>query len=260
MQGYVQLQTNLGNIMLELDCDIAPRTCTNFLGLVSDGKYDGVMFHRSIKKFMIQCGSKKKDSYFGGAFKDEFDDRLSHGERGVLAMANAGSHTNRDQFYITFGSASHLDRKHSVFGRVIDGFDVLDTMESIPTDKTDRPIHDIKILNAEIAIDPSEEAVEAEQNREQAKEDELKSAKTARIASALGTNAANDGNNVSNLSENKSTETLGGISSSIGRYLPNTAFGKLDGKSTNATQAITKPQSESKQSKAKSKFGDFSSW
>ena len=116
-KGYVQLQTNIGNIMLELDCDIAPRTTTNFLGLVKEGKYNGVKFHRKIKKFMIQCGSKKKDSYFGGTFKDEFDDRLKHSERGILAMANAGAHTNKDQFYITFQSASHLDKKHSVFGR-----------------------------------------------------------------------------------------------------------------------------------------------
>ena len=116
-KGYVQLQTNIGNIMLELDCDIAPRTTTNFLGLVKEGKYNGVKFHRKIKKFMTQCGSKKKDSYFGGTFKDEFDDRLKHSERGILAMANAGAHTNKDQFYITFQSASHLDKKHSVFGR-----------------------------------------------------------------------------------------------------------------------------------------------
>ena len=67
-KGYVQLQTNIGNIMLELDCDIAPRTTTKFLGLVKEGKYNGVKFHRKIKKFMIQCGSKKKDSYFGGTF------------------------------------------------------------------------------------------------------------------------------------------------------------------------------------------------
>ena len=73
--------------MLELDCDIAPRTTTKFLGLVKEGKYNGVKFHRKIKKFMVQCGSKKKDLYFGGTFKDEFDDRLKHSERGIIAMA-----------------------------------------------------------------------------------------------------------------------------------------------------------------------------
>ena len=254
--------------MLEIDCDLVPQTCSNFLGLVSEGKYDGVKFHRCIKKFMIQCGSKKKDSYFGGSFKDEFDDRLTHNGRGIVAMANAGAHTNKDQFYITFGGASHLDRKHSVFGRVIDGFDVIDTMESIPTDKSDHPIHDIKIMNAEIAIDPSEEAVDDEIRRERAKEEAQTSAKNARVASALGTNRS-EAHAVKNIDTDESkpmtpSDDACRIKQSvIGRYLPNATFGTLHDDST-----IKKKDSfhstvisvSNQKKKAKSSFGDFSSW
>ena len=99
-------------------------------------------------------------------------------------MANAGAHTNKDQFYITFQSASHLDKKHSVFGRLIDGFDVLNTMEAIPTDNNDKPVHDIKIIQAEIAIDPSDEAVSRENNRKEEKEKKATKEKAARVASA----------------------------------------------------------------------------
>ena len=258
--------------MLELDCDITPRTCTNFLGLVTDGKYDGAKFHRSIKKFMIQCGSKKKDSFFGGPFKDEFDDRLTHNERGVIAMANAGANTNRDQFYITFGNASHLDRKHTVFGRLIDGFDVLDTIESIPTDKKDRPFHEVKILNAEVAIDPSEEAVKAQLEIKTKKEEKKQLAKIARVASALGTGKSNESSSQSKASTSEDSTPLTEKEDrkrSIGRYLPMAAFGELEGKQSKQTvinpgqlSAITE-KSEVKQSTKKAgnmKFGDFSSW
>lgn len=103
-KGYVRMITSLGDLLLELHCDIAPRTCTNFLGLCQAQKYDNTTFHRSIPNFMIQGGSDKsgKDaSLWGTAFVDEFDDRLKHNTAGVLSSANAGPNTNKRQFFVS---------------------------------------------------------------------------------------------------------------------------------------------------------------
>ena len=173
-KGYIHMITNLGRLDIELHCDIAPRTTTNFLGLAKAGKYDGSIFHRSIKDFMIQGGKpkniKKKndmESLWGkDAFPDEFDDRLTHSGRGILSMANSGPNTNKCQFFITFKSCHHLDRKHSVFGRVIKGHDVLSSMESIPTEKkTDKPLQQIHIVSIDILSNPALEAEESEHMR-----------------------------------------------------------------------------------------------
>jgi cyclophilin family peptidyl-prolyl cis-trans isomerase len=99
---------------------------------------------------MIQGGKAKDgdddESLWGGAFTDEFDDRLKHIGVGVLSMANSGTNTNRQQFFMTFKSCNHLDRKHSIFGNVIDGTDLLTTMEKVPADKKERPIEPIRII------------------------------------------------------------------------------------------------------------------
>ena len=104
-KGFVRLTTTKGIVDLEVHADIVPRAATNFLGLVEAGKYDGSVFHRSIKNFMIQGGkpadkTEKEESLWGGAFSDEFDDRLSHSGPGILSMANAGAGTNKRQFFL----------------------------------------------------------------------------------------------------------------------------------------------------------------
>ena len=129
-KGFVRLTTTKGVVDLEVHADIVPRTAANFLGLVEAGKYDGSVFHRSIKNFMIQGGkpadrAEKEESLWGPAFEDEFDDRLSHSGPGILSMANAGAGTNKRQFFLTYKSCAHLDRKHSVFGKIVKGLDVL---------------------------------------------------------------------------------------------------------------------------------------
>jgi peptidyl-prolyl cis-trans isomerase-like protein 2 len=168
-KGYATLHTNLGDIGLELHCDMAPCTCTNFLGLATLGKYNGTSFHRLIPKFMVQGGKAPKDepdeSLWGGPFQDEFDDRLKHDSEGILSMANAGQKTNKRQFFITLAPAPHLDRKHSVFGRVIQGMDILREISQIKTDKKDRPIHDIVIKTIAILENPAVEAEEMERAR-----------------------------------------------------------------------------------------------
>ena len=165
-KGYAQLQTSHGNLNIELHCDIAPRAAENFLGLCAKQYYDGLTFHRVIRNFMAQGGDPSGDgtggdSLWGGTFEDEFDSRLTHSERGVLAMANSGPDTNRSQFYITFKSCQHLDNKHTVFGRVVGGADVLRRIELEETDKTDRPKHEVKIISATVFVSPIDESDEA---------------------------------------------------------------------------------------------------
>ncbi|KAG2482009.1 hypothetical protein HYH03_019033 [Edaphochlamys debaryana] len=172
-KGYVRLHTNLGDLNVEVDCDLAPRTAENFLALCSMGYYTGTTFHRSIKNFMIQGGDptgtgKGGESIYGPTFKDELDSRLVHAGRGVLSMANSGPNTNGSQFFITYKSCRHLDFKHSVFGRVVGGLEVLAAMEKTPVDPDDRPTSPITITGATVFTNPFFELEEEEAKKEAA--------------------------------------------------------------------------------------------
>ncbi|CAI5964701.1 unnamed protein product [Closterium sp. NIES-65] len=147
-KGYCRVHTSAGDLNVELHCDIVPRTCENFLTLAERGYYNGTIFHRCIRNFMIQGGDptgtgKGGQSAWGKAFQDEFDSRLGHSERGVLSMANSGPHSNGSQFFVLFKSAPHLNYKHSVFGRVVGGLDTLAAMERSAVDDKDRPLHSV---------------------------------------------------------------------------------------------------------------------
>lgn len=151
----VILSTNLGDITLELYPEHAPKAVENFVGLAKQGYYDGIIFHRVIKDFMIQwgdptgTGSGGKSLWFK-AFEDEFTDKLTH-TRGMLSMANAGRNTNGSQFFIvTSQDASFLDRKHTLFGKVIEGMEVVDAIEASETDRNDRPLKEVKIEKATV--------------------------------------------------------------------------------------------------------------
>jgi cyclophilin family peptidyl-prolyl cis-trans isomerase len=125
------ISTDNGDIVIELFADKAPKTVNNFVFLARDGYFDGVTFHRVIHGFMAQ-GGDPTGSGSGGpgyAFADEFHPNLKHDQPGILSMANAGPGTNGSQFFITYGPTPHLDGRHSVFGRVIEGMDVV---EAIP--------------------------------------------------------------------------------------------------------------------------------
>ena len=134
------IHTTIGDIKLEIFCEKAPRTAFNFLALCASGAYDGTKFHRNIPGFMIQggdtaekTGTKGGESIWGDtAFPDEFHPDCVHESRGVLSMANKGANTNRSQFFICFARQPHLNNLHTVFGRVLDGWDVLDKMERLP--------------------------------------------------------------------------------------------------------------------------------
>jgi cyclophilin family peptidyl-prolyl cis-trans isomerase len=145
------MQTNHGAIELELFDDDAPKTVENFRKLAADGFYDGVIFHRVIKDFMIQGGDPTGTGTGGPGyqFEDEFNDHKV--ERGALAMANAGPNTNGSQFFIvTADAAPWLDGKHTVFGRVTAGMDTVDAIEATDTDPADKPNADVVIERVEL--------------------------------------------------------------------------------------------------------------
>ena len=146
------LHTNHGAIAIELFDDDAPKTVENFLKLARDGFYDGVIFHRIIPDFMIQCGDPTGTGSGGPGyqFEDEFNEKKV--VRGALAMANAGPNTNGSQFFIvTTEAASWLDGKHTVFGAVTDGMDVVDAISAVETDGRDRPRTDVTIERIDLS-------------------------------------------------------------------------------------------------------------
>ena len=146
------LHTSKGDIAVELFDEDAPATVGNFLKLARDGFYDGVIFHRVIPDFMVQGGDPTGTGSGGPGytFEDEFNEHKV--VRGALAMANAGPNTNGSQFFIvTADACPWLDGKHTVFGRVTDGMDVVDEIERVETDAHDRPREDIRIERVELA-------------------------------------------------------------------------------------------------------------
>lgn len=161
-KGYARIETNLGSINIELQTETAPKAVWNFVQLSKKGYYNGVGFHRNIPNFMIQGGDptgtgKGGTSIWGQNFQDEFDGPLTHNSRGVVSMANKGKNTNSSQFFITYKPAKHLDRKHTIFGLVVDGFEVLAKLEKIPGDDKNRPLNDIIMENVVVFVDPFEE-------------------------------------------------------------------------------------------------------
>lgn len=146
------LHTTMGDIWLRLFPDEVPKTVENFVTLAKTGKYDGVIFHRVIKGFMIQTGDPQGDgtggeSCWGGEFEDEFHRSLKHDRPFTLSMANAGPNTNGSQFFITCVPTPWLDNKHSVFGRCVRGGDVVSAIEAVAVDGNDKPTADVRILN-----------------------------------------------------------------------------------------------------------------
>jgi peptidyl-prolyl cis-trans isomerase B (cyclophilin B) len=149
---HATMQTNHGSIEVELFDEDAPKTVDNFLTLARDGFYNGVIFHRVIPDFMIQGGDPTGTGSGGPGyqFEDEFNDRKV--VRGALAMANAGPNTNGSQFFIvTADACPWLDGKHTVFGRVTAGMDVVDEISNVDTDARDRPSEDVRIESVAVA-------------------------------------------------------------------------------------------------------------
>ena len=164
---YAQFVTSEGNFTVHLFDQEAPKTVENFVGLAEGTKqwmdprtnqhvnrpyYDGVIVHRVIKGFMIQSGDPLGQGIGGPGytFEDEFHPKLRHSKAGILSMANRGPNTNGGQFFITLGPTPHLDDRHSVFGEVVDGMDVVRNIGSTRTGERDRPVNDVVINSIKI--------------------------------------------------------------------------------------------------------------
>jgi peptidyl-prolyl cis-trans isomerase A (cyclophilin A) len=164
---YAVFETTLGEIVCKLEEEKTPETVKNFVGLATGEKeyvdprtgnkshepfYDGTVFHRVIKKFMIQGGDRLGQGTGGPGyrFKDEFHSSLKHNAAGVLSMANSGPGTNGSQFFITLVPTPWLDGKHSIFGKVVKGIDVVHAIGNAPTGSMDRPRDEIAIKKVKI--------------------------------------------------------------------------------------------------------------
>jgi peptidylprolyl isomerase len=146
----VVLHTTMGDIKIELFEDM-PITAGNFAKLVEKGFYDGVIFHRIIDNFMIQGGDPTGTGMGGPGYQipDEFT-KHNRNDKGTISMANAGPNTGGSQFFINLVNNNYLDKMHPVFGKIIDGMDVIDAMGKVKTDRQDRPKTEVKITKAEL--------------------------------------------------------------------------------------------------------------
>jgi len=151
----VVFETTKGNITFEMYPNIAPKAVENFVGLVKKGYYNGIIFHRVIKNFMIQGGDptgtgRGGNSIWGHPFEDEFKPGVVFDRSGLLAMANAGRNTNGSQFFITTVPTPWLNGRHTIFGAVTDGFDVVNQIENTKVDSRKKPLTPVRILRAYI--------------------------------------------------------------------------------------------------------------
>eukprot|EP01125_Pyxidicula_operculata_P012340 TRINITY_DN404_c0_g1_i2.p1 TRINITY_DN404_c0_g1~~TRINITY_DN404_c0_g1_i2.p1 ORF type:complete len:483 (+),score=122.03 TRINITY_DN404_c0_g1_i2:16-1464(+) len=174
-KGYITVITNKGNINLQLHCDLVPITCENFITLCEKKYYNNTIFHRNIRHFMIQGGDptgtgRGGTSIWGKEFPDEFHPTLKHEGSGILSMANRGRDTNTSQFFITYKSAPHLNNRHTVFGSVVGGQDVVKHLSTVQVDDDDKPLDEIKIIDTQVFLNPfSEEEMKKEKEEDNKK-------------------------------------------------------------------------------------------
>jgi peptidyl-prolyl cis-trans isomerase A (cyclophilin A) len=154
---YALFDTTEGKFKVSLFADKAPKTVENFVSLAEGTKtgkpfYDNLIFHRVIPDFMIQGGCPEGSGRGGPGYRfaDEFHADLKHSRPGMLSMANSGPNTNGSQFFITVAPTSWLDNRHSVFGEVVEGYDVVEKISQVPRDSSDRPRKEVKINSVKI--------------------------------------------------------------------------------------------------------------
>ena len=156
-ETFALFDTTEGAFKIKLFADKAPKTVENFVSLADGSKtgkpfYDGLIFHRVIPNFMIQGGCPEGSGRGGPGYKfaDEFHPSLRHSKKGILSMANSGANTNGSQFFITVAETSWLDNKHTVFGEVVDGYDVVEKISKVPKNSQDRPAKDVQVRSVKI--------------------------------------------------------------------------------------------------------------
>ena len=147
-----EFNTNKGNFKIELYGGKAPLTVGNFVKLVDKGFYNGLIFHRVIPNFMVQTGCPHGTGRGGPGYtiKDEFHPDLKHDTKGILSMANAGPNTGGSQFFITVAPTPWLDKHHAIFGKVIEGYEVVEEISKVGKDRMDKPLSDVKINSVTI--------------------------------------------------------------------------------------------------------------
>ncbi len=151
------VETNLGTMKIKFFPDAAPKAVENFLGLAQKGYYNGLIFHRVIDRFMIQGGDPTGtgsggESLWGKDFEDEFSPKYRFNKKGLLAMANRGPRTNGSQFFITLVPTPYLNDKHTIFGEVIEGLDVVDKIGKVKTGAQDRPVDPVKMVKVTVEL------------------------------------------------------------------------------------------------------------
>src|SRR5258708_3896040 len=156
-ETYALFDTTEGKFKAKLHADKVPKTVENFVSLADGTKtgkpfYDGLIFHRVIPNFMIQGGCPEGSGRGGPGYKfaDEFHPSLRHSKKGILSMANSGANTNGSQFFITVAETSWLDNKHTVFGEVVEGYDVVEKISNVPKSSQDRPTQDVQLRSVKI--------------------------------------------------------------------------------------------------------------
>ncbi|KAJ7125695.1 cyclophilin-like domain-containing protein [Mycena crocata] len=262
-RAYVRVVTNLGgsSLNLELFCEkasrLAPKTCYNFLMLAKTGKYDNCLFHRLVPGFMIQTGDPTGTgaggaSFWETPFRDEHDLKgaAKHDSRGTLAMANKGPGTNGSQWYLTFKPTPNLDKKHTVFGKLVGGEDVLDALEKLPLkDGTERPAKPVRITEIVVYQDPFEEY-------------------KTRLAKKLARRAEAGQSNPAEKAQRKEGDDINWFGVKVGsRSDSNSAVGAATGGGVGKYLNLKRPQeaitdhggSDSKK-KRKTGFGAFDNW
>lgn len=152
---HALLETTQGTIKIRLMPDVAPKAVENFTKLIDQGYYDGLVFHRVIKEFMIQGGDPTGtgsggESIWGRSFEDECVPSVKFDRKGIVAMANAGPNTNGSQFFITTTATPWLNGRHTIFGEVVEGYEAVDRMENVATDPRDKPTSPQKIDRASV--------------------------------------------------------------------------------------------------------------
>ena len=260
-KGYARMQTSLGDLNIELQPEFAPRAVWNFVQLAKKGYYNGVVFHRNIRNFMIQGGDptgtgKGGSSTWGKNFQDEFDGPLTHDARGVMSMANKGKNTNSSQFFITYRPAKHLDRKHTIFGKVVGGLETLSRLEDVEVSEAEkRPLRDVAIQQIVVFVDPFEEFQKQKREREEVekeREEVVRAGGTEDDRTTwTGRKVKGDGNAVPD----------GG--GEVGKYLKANVVGPKGGEADEIVgdwQEDTSEGSIKKKAKISGGFGNFDTW
>lgn len=256
-KGLGIIRTNHGSLDVELWPEHAPKAVYNFVKLAKQQYYNGVTFHRNIPGFMIQGGDPSGRgtggrSIYGKDFEDELSPSITHNKRGLICMANKGPSTNSSQFFITYDTARHLDKKHTIFGEVIGNHEVLDKLERVPT-KGDKPKSPIVIEELQILLDPFDDYLEKEsQKRSRATKKRETTEDDLQTWTSLPARTSKSGVKGNALVDTKSTE--------VGKYLTApSAMPKVNGDVKRADDDVDASGQVRKKVKTGG-FKDFSGW